>query len=287
MSLTRTVPSSVPSLFQSSNPVASVRAVEEDLAADPRDVEGIPAGRAACLADVLDRHRAVRRAVASPELVPVEPVIGVEDDDIPQGCQLARRRPVGTKPDVLHHRGSPARAVRLPKLRPVRTVVGHKEHIAAGVSEGTRATARTTRVGIREHERAPARDPVTDPWLNPVYAVVGLEVQAPAQSSKGLRKGWNPIGGARRDLRDRDRRAGAITSPQFSTMHAVRRSEIQSTVEHSGVRARARNRVSRARIDVCNPRRCRKRLRTLNANRERNSQGENHRNHAVRTTREH
>ena len=76
MSLTRTVPAAVPSLFHSSCRWCR-RGAEEQRAVDVGEIVGIRA--AACPDDVLDQHRAGRRAVALPQLIAVGAVIGGEE----------------------------------------------------------------------------------------------------------------------------------------------------------------------------------------------------------------
>ena len=131
MSVTRTVPASVPSLCHSSWPCTPSFGREVQRPAHGRQVVGIGAERIAVVAgarpDVLDQDGAGRGAVALPQLLAGGPVVGREEQRPAHGRQAggigAAREAVGAaRVDVLDQDGAGLGPVALPQLPAVASV---------------------------------------------------------------------------------------------------------------------------------------------------------------------
>ena len=88
MSLTRTVPAAVPSLFHSSRAVVAVVGDEEERPAEVRQVFRV--GAAVAGVDVLDEGGARGRAVGLPQLASVVAVARGEEDRVADLRELSR-----------------------------------------------------------------------------------------------------------------------------------------------------------------------------------------------------
>ena len=114
MSLTRTVPAAVPSLFHSSMPVVGSKAMKKSVPFTLVRTDGEePVGAGV---DVLDQDGAGGRPVALPQLDAVGPVVGREEAGAAHRRQVGGVRAGGAGVDVLDHARAGGRAVALEQL---------------------------------------------------------------------------------------------------------------------------------------------------------------------------
>src|SRR5687768_8362916 len=74
--------------------------------------------------DVLQHSRASLGSVADPQFVPVDDVVGTEDELTVERSQLVRARAERTLGDFLDKPRTPGRSVRLPQLEIVLAIAG-------------------------------------------------------------------------------------------------------------------------------------------------------------------
>ena len=126
MSLTRTVPAAVPSLFHSSRPCRAVVGREEQRAVDVRQVARVASSQ---LPGLMSLTRTVPAAVPSlfHSSLPWSPSSAVKNSVPFTFVRLSGYEPVRAGVDVLDQDGAGGGAVALPQLPAVGAVVGREE----------------------------------------------------------------------------------------------------------------------------------------------------------------
>ena len=143
MSLTRTVPAAVPSLFHSSMPCVPSLAAKNSVAVDVRSSCWESQEPCAARVDVLDQDGAGGGAVALPQLRAVSAVVGREEQRAVHVRQVSWGTSCRCRIDVLDQDGAGGGAVALPQLVPCVAVVGREEQRAVHVRQVSRGTSRS------------------------------------------------------------------------------------------------------------------------------------------------